>query len=95
MRGHITKRGKYSYTIVLNLGRDPETGKRKQQWVSIKGTKKEAEKKLSELLHQIDNGIYIKSGKTNLSEFLELWLKDYVRPNLSPKTAEGYEEAYV
>ena len=40
MRGHITKRGKDSYTIVLNLGRDPTTGKRKQQWVSAKGTKK-------------------------------------------------------
>jgi len=91
MRGHITKRGKDSYTIVLNLGRDPSTGKRKQQWVSVKGTKKEADKRLSELLSQLDNGIYIKPGKTTLAEFLELWLKDYAWPNLSPKTAEVYE----
>lgn len=91
MRGHITKRGKDSYTIVLNLGRDPETGKRKQQWVSIKGTKKDAEKRLSELLNQLDNGIYIKPDKSTLSDYLEQWLKDYAWPNLSPKTAEGYE----
>jgi len=42
MRGSIIKRGKSSYTVVLNLGNDPTTGKRKQQWVSVKGTKKEA-----------------------------------------------------
>jgi len=91
MRGHIKKRGKNSYTIVLNLGRDPETGKRKQQWVSVKGTKKEAEKRLSELLSQLDNGILMRPTKTNLAEYLERWLKDYVWPNLAPRTAEGYE----
>lgn len=91
MRGSIIKRGKSSYTVVLNLGIDPQTGKRKQQWVSVKGTKKDAEKRLSELLHQLDNGMFIKPGKTTLREFLERWLKDYAWPNLAPRTAEGYE----
>ncbi len=90
MRGHITKRGKDSYTIVLDLGRDPSTGKRKQQWLSVKGTKKEAEKKLSELLTQLDAGVYIKPSNTSLAAYLERWMKDYVQPNLSPRTAEGY-----
>jgi integrase len=91
MRGHITKRGKDSYTIVLNLGRDPSTGKRKQQWISVKGTKKDAEKRLAELLNQIDTGNFIKPTKTTLAEYLERWMKDYVWPNLAPRTAEGYE----
>ena len=64
MRGHIIKRYKDSYSIVLNLGIDPSTGKRKQQWVSVKGTKKEAEKRLAEMLHQIDTGFFIKPDKT-------------------------------
>ena len=49
MRGHIVKRYKSSYNIVINLGIDPVTGKRKQQWVSVKGTKKDAEKRVTEL----------------------------------------------
>lgn len=91
MRGHIRKRGKNSYTIVLSLGLDPATGKRNQQWVSITGTKKDAEKRLGELLHQFDNGTFMKPSKTTLGEFLERWLKDYAWPNLAPRTAEGYE----
>ena len=91
MRGHIIKRYKGSYTIVLNLGVAPATGKRKQQWVSIKGTKKDAEKRLAELLHQLDTGTFMKPGKTTMSEYLERWLKDYVWLNLAPRTAEGYE----
>jgi integrase len=91
MRGHITKRGKNSYSIAISLGKDPVTGKYKQQWVSVKGTKKDAEKRLGELLHQLDTGTFMKPDKTTLGEYLERWLKDYVVPNLSPKTAEGYE----
>jgi len=91
MRGHIVKRYKSSYSVVLNLGVDPVTGRRKQQWISVKGTKKDAEKKLAELLHQLDAGTFMKPGKTTVAEFLEKWLKDYAWPNLAPKTAEGYE----
>ena len=91
MRGHIVKRGKNSYSIAVSLGRDATTGKYKYQWVTAKGSKKEAEKRLSEVLNQIDNGIFIKPGKTTLAEYLERWLKDYAWPNLAPRTAEGYE----
>jgi len=91
MRGNIRKRGKNSYSITISTGRDPTTGKYKQEYARVKGTKKDAEKRLSELLHQFDNGTFMKPSKTTLGEYLEKWLRDYVYPNLSPRTAEGYE----
>lgn len=91
MRGHIVKRGKDSYSIKISVGKDAATGKYKYQWVSVKGTKKDAEKRLSDLLHQLDTGTFMKPGKTTVAEFLERWLKDYAWPNLAPRTAEGYE----
>jgi len=91
MRGHIVKRGKDSYSIKISVGKDANSGKYKYQWVSVKGTKKEAEKRLSEMLNQLDNGTFMKPGKTTLTEYLERWLKDYAWPNLAPRTAEGYE----
>jgi integrase len=91
MRGHIVKRANDSYSIVLSLGIDPTTGKRKRQWVSVKGTKKEAEKRLAEMLHQIDTGFFIKPDKTLFSDYLKTWLIDYVKPNLSPRGYERYD----
>ena len=91
MRGHIVKRYKNSYSIVLSLGIDPLTGKRRQQWVTVKGTKRDAEKRLAELLHQLDTGTFVKPYKTTLAEFLDRWLRDYARPNLSPRGFERYE----
>lgn len=91
MRGHIVKRGKNSYSLAISLGRDPNTGKYKYQWTTVRGTKKDAEKKLAELLHQLDNGTFIKPGRTTLAEYLERWLRDYVWHNLAPRTGEGYE----
>ena len=91
MRGHIVKRSKNSYSIAVSLGKDAATGKYKYQWVSVKGTKKDAEKRLSELLHQLDNGTFIKPGKITLAEYLERWLADYAKPNLSPRGFERYE----
>ena len=90
-RGHIVKRSKDSYSVVVSLGKDANTGKYKSQWVSIRGTKKEAERRLAEILHQMDTGTYMKPSKTTLGEYLEKWLSDYVWPNLAPRTAEGYE----
>ena len=91
MRGHITKRGKDSYSIVISLGKDPATGKYRYQWVSVKGTKKDAEKRLSELLHQLDTGTFVNPGRTTLAEYLQRWLQEYAKPNLSPRGFERYE----
>mgnify|MGYP000382577321 CR=1 FL=1 len=92
MRGHIKKRSKNSWTIVLSLGHDPQTGKKKYLWHSVKGTKRDAEKVLAELLHQVDTGGFVKPGRLTVATFLERWLLDYVWPLLSPKTAEGYQD---
>ena len=92
MRGHLTKRGKNSWSIILDLPRDPATGKRRQQWHTVKGTKKQADAKLAELLHQIDSGGYVKSAKLTVGALLEQWLRNYVETNVRPRTIEGYRD---
>ena len=74
MRGTLKQRSKGSWTIIIDAGRDPATGKRRQQWHTVKGTKREAEKRLTELVHQVDNGVYVKSGNLTVGAYLEQWL---------------------
>jgi integrase len=91
MRGCIRKRGKDSYSIAVSLGRDAATGKYKYVWMGVKGTKREAEKRLSELLHRLDTGAFVSPSKTTVADYLRRWLQEYVRPNLSPRGFERYE----
>ena len=54
MAGHIKRRSAGSWTVVVDMGPDPGTGKRRQVWRTVKGTKRQAEGLLTELLHQRD-----------------------------------------
>ena len=89
MRGSIIKRYENSYSIVINLGKDPATGKRKQQWYSVKGTKKQAEKRLRELLTEHDQGTLVKPTRVTVGQYLDQWLQDS-RGNIAPNTAQTY-----
>jgi len=91
MRGHITKRSKDTWSVVISAGYD-NNGKRIRKWHAVKGTKRDAERRLAELIHQLDTGTYMKPSRTRVAEYLEQWLQDYARPNLSPRTIEVYSQ---
>jgi integrase len=91
MRGSIVKRG-HGYSIVLSLGCDPVTGKRIRRWISVPGNKKDAERKLAELLREIDTGAFVSPSKATVADFLKTWLEEYARPNVGGRTFEGYSD---
>lgn len=93
MRGHIVQRSKNgSYSIKISIGKDPETGKYKYKWYTVKGSSKDAQKRLTELLHQLDTGQYVKPGKSTVADFLKQWLETYAKQALSPRGFERYRD---
>lgn len=92
MKGHIRQRSKGSWTIWVDLGRDPETGKRKQQTLTVRGSKKDAERELRAALTRIESGAHVKPAKMTVGEYLGRWLRDYVATNTAPSTADGYSD---
>ncbi len=90
--GHLEKRYNKSWTIVLDLGRD-ENGKRKRVAKSFRGTKREAEKELTRLLAEAEQGIFVLPTNNTVADFLKAWLDKYARPNLARTTVEGYDIA--
>lgn len=96
MRGSIRKRYKNSWSIVLDAYEpDPATGKpkRKRKWHSVKGTKKDAERRLAELLHQANTGTLIDASKSTVAEWLNDWLEATIKPRKRERTYGAYKTA--
>ena len=89
MLGHIRKRGTNSWAIVVDVGPDPATGGRRRKWISVKGSRKDAERKQAEVLAQLYGGSFVSPSRVTVGSFLHQWL-DQVRPRVRPKTFEGY-----
>src|SRR5262249_10120085 len=76
MRGAIWKRrGKrgVSYTVRVDLGLDPVTGKRRQRAETFR-TKDEAETALAKWVAEIDRGVVVDSANVTVAEYLDKWL---------------------
>lgn len=89
--GHLEKRSKNSWTIVIGIGRAPTTGKRKRIYRAFQGTKREAEKEMARLIAEIEKGTYVEPAKLTFGEYLQRWLNDY-KVRLSPTTQRRYQQ---
>lgn len=89
MRGHIRRRSKKSWAVVISLGRDPVTGRPRQKWYSH-ASKREAEAHLAQILAAMQGGSWTPPSKLRLGDFLENWLRDYAAGAVGPLTLKGY-----
>jgi hypothetical protein len=84
-RGHIRQRSKKNkdfYTVYVYLGVDPITGRKKYTTEVVRTGKRDAEKRLTELLRLHDAGENIVPSKETTREFLEHWYKTTPRLTL-------------
>jgi integrase len=89
MQGHVTKKGK-SWNIVIYLGIDELTGKKKYKWFGGYKTKKEAQKDLPSMLTKFENDDFIMPDDLKVSEYLTDWLDTYGKEHLARTTFENY-----
>jgi integrase len=91
--GSITKRklkdGSLRYDVVVDLGPDPVTGKRRQRKQTFK-TKREAVAFKTARLAEINQGVAVDRSPQTVAQMMEYWLDTYARPNTRPATLEGY-----
>ena len=93
----VLERGKGSWYAILYV-RDPETGRRKQQWRSLPGCKNKREAKIerAKLITEIADGSFVVSSQTTLAEWIAHWLSigapGKKRKAVGRKTLERYGE---
>jgi integrase len=89
MRGSIIKRGR-SWAVVVEVGRDPTTGKRIRKWHSGYRTKRDAERARTELLSRLDHGTYVSPDRRTVGSYLEGDWLPAVKARLTPSTWDSY-----
>jgi integrase len=91
MKGSIAQRGKHSWEVRVDLGADPETHKRRRRIETIKGPKREAQRRLAELLVDSNRGtLAVRPGRLTVRDLLAAWLDGYVTTNCSVRTQDSY-----
>jgi integrase len=93
-QGSIKKRhlagGRVRWDVVVDLGNDPVTGKRRQRKKTFM-TKREAQAGLAGWLAEIDKGTVVERSAQTLGDLMTFWLRTH-RPNVRAKTYAGYED---
>jgi integrase len=91
MIGNITRRGSNSWRLKFDLGRDA-AGKRLTRFVTVRGTKKQAQAELARLLTAHDTGTLVEPSKATVADYMRSWIETAATLKLSPKTAERYRQ---
>jgi integrase len=90
-QGHIRQRGKQSWRLKFDLGRDAN-GKRITRLVTFRGTKREAQAELNRLLNRRNEGTYVDPTKMTVGEYLEHWLTVDIERRVARKTAVRHRQ---
>ena len=90
MAGSVRRRGKNSWEVSFERGKDPITGKRRMHSENIKGRRKDADRKLTELLHERDTGTDLTPHRLTVASYLQRWLRDDPKHTVAQSTFVCY-----
>jgi hypothetical protein len=85
-RGHIRQRGKNSWSLKFDLGRDPLSGRRITKYATFRGAKK-AQEELTRLLAHRDEGTFVDPTKATVAQYLRHWLEADIDRRVAARTA--------
>ena len=90
VKGSIRQRSAGTWELTVDQGRDG-LGRRQRRFVTVRGTKAQAQRHLRELLSTIDRGLDLPPDKVLLRDWLDRWLREVVAPNRRRSTVDRYE----
>jgi integrase len=88
MRGSIQQRGATSWRVRVYIGRD-SIGKARYVERGVTGSRREAERELSRVLADVEDGRYSPSAAMSLDQLLDRWL-DVKAISIEPSTLSSY-----
>ncbi|MFC5996256.1 tyrosine-type recombinase/integrase [Pseudonocardia hispaniensis] len=87
----VLKDGRIRYRFVVDVGRDPQTGKRMQLTRTF-DTLREARAERARMISETAQGTFVRPRKVTVAEYVDEWLVGATR-NVRPSTARSYRDA--
>ena len=88
MQGHLREQRPGTWELIVDIGRDPLTSRRRQRSRTFRGTKRDAQRELRALIADVEAGRQT-GNATLVSELLMRWL-ELSAQELSPTTLREY-----
>ncbi|MED4533587.1 Arm DNA-binding domain-containing protein [Metabacillus fastidiosus] len=88
MKGSIIKRGA-SWTYIIDIGKDPVTGKRRQRTKGGFRRQKDAEVALRKILTEIDENRYVEPSNESFSSYIQHWFTSHYQKRVKETTASS------
>lgn len=92
MKGNLTRRGKASWRLKFDAGTDPASGKRLTKYVTLKGTKAQAQAEAAKIIASTVTGEFVDPSQETVAAFIERWLADHADHNVGHKAWTRYAE---
>src|SRR5262249_6250838 len=93
MKGNLTRRGKASWRLKFDTGRDPVSGRRITKFVTLRGTKAQAQAEATKILAEIAAGTHVEPSKITVGEFVRARINQWeTAGTISARTAQRYRQ---
>jgi integrase len=90
-KGHIRARGPCAWELKYDVGIDPVSNKRITKFRTVRGSKRDAQRELRDILTAVDAGTLADAGKITVGAWLQTWLAE-AKHNVAPTTFQRYRE---
>ncbi|MGC9156216.1 MAG: tyrosine-type recombinase/integrase [Ferrimicrobium sp.] len=92
VRGSLREKKPGVWELMVELPRDPASGKRRREWATVKGTKRKAQYELQQMLVKVQDSSTSLAASSDVSteQVVNEWF-GITREGLSPTTVQGYE----
>src|SRR5262249_42493334 len=79
-----------SWRLKFDAGRDAVTGKRVSKFITLHGTRKEAQAQAAKILAGVASGLHVDPSTETVAAFIERWLRDWAELNVGNSTFTRY-----
>ncbi|MGE6609344.1 tyrosine-type recombinase/integrase [Peribacillus sp. NPDC076916] len=88
MKGTVKQRGN-TWTYIMDIGRDPITGKRRQKTKGGFSRKKDAQAALRKIQTELDEDRFVDPSKESFSSYMEFWFTSHYQKRIKETTASS------